>query len=53
MPETSAIFLPKGISDHCPTKVTVREIRPKIRRQFQYCNVWGLHPTFLDVVEIG
>lgn len=48
MPETRAIFLPKEISDHFPANVKVRGTKTKIMRQFQYSNVWRVHPAVLD-----
>lgn len=52
MPETREIFLPKEISDHFLAKVKVRGTKTKITRQFQYSNVWRLHPTVLDDMKI-
>nr|XP_009594786.1 uncharacterized protein LOC104091210 [Nicotiana tomentosiformis] len=48
MPDCKAIFLPEGISDHCP----VNE-RHRGRKPFKFCNVWTQHPQYLEQVERG
>lgn len=53
MPSSKNIFLPEGISDHCPAKVTLAEKRHRGSKACQYCNVWGQHPQFLNVVRAG
>ncbi|KAH0695976.1 hypothetical protein KY289_013458 [Solanum tuberosum] len=51
MPSCRAMYLPEGISDHCPAKITwmTEELREK--KQFHYCNVWAQHPNFTRVVH--
>lgn len=53
MPNCAARFLPEGISDHCPAKVFLTNERHRVRRSFQYCNVWSQHPQFLSIVSEG
>lgn len=53
MPDTKAIFLPEGINNHCPAKMTLEKIESRLKRQFKYCNVQTLHPEFLKLVEVG
>ncbi|KAK6783021.1 hypothetical protein RDI58_020817 [Solanum bulbocastanum] len=50
MPSCKAIFLPEGISDHCPAKITL-SYSLMIKRFFQFCNVWAQHPQFLTIVK--
>ncbi|KAH0636375.1 hypothetical protein KY289_036290 [Solanum tuberosum] len=52
MPSCRALFLPEGISDHCPARVTLSEIC-KTRKAFQFCNVWTKHPQFQATVQEG
>ncbi|KAH0698625.1 hypothetical protein KY284_012840 [Solanum tuberosum] len=51
MPSCRAMYLPEGISDHCPAKITwmTEELREK--KQFHYCNVWAQHPNFTRVIQ--
>jgi len=51
MPSCRVLYLPEGISDHCPAKITwmTEELREK--KQFHYCNVWAQHPNFTRVVQ--
>ncbi|KAH0723423.1 hypothetical protein KY289_006467 [Solanum tuberosum] len=52
MPSCRALFLPEGISDHCPARVTLSEIC-KTRKAFQFCNVWTKHPQLQATVQEG
>ncbi|KAG5586279.1 hypothetical protein H5410_046713 [Solanum commersonii] len=45
------IFLPEGISGHCPAKVKLEDESHTRRKAFQYCNAWGKHPQFQNVIE--
>nr|XP_009780318.1 PREDICTED: uncharacterized protein LOC104229377 [Nicotiana sylvestris] len=47
LPAQGNRFLAEGISDHCPAKVTFVEERQRIRRSFQFCNIWAKHPQFM------
>ncbi|XP_075080128.1 uncharacterized protein LOC142165484 [Nicotiana tabacum] len=53
MPECASRFLTEGINDHCPAKVTLVEERQKIRRTFQFCNIWAKHFQFMRIVKEG
>ncbi|KAG5629494.1 hypothetical protein H5410_001211 [Solanum commersonii] len=53
MPTSRTIFLPDGISDHCPDKVTLKDEIHRRQKAFQYCNAWGQHPQFQKVVKEG
>ncbi|XP_060182858.1 uncharacterized protein LOC132612786 [Lycium barbarum] len=53
MPSSRTIFLPEGVSDHCPAKVNLIEGRSRQQRSFLYCNVRGQHPQFLQLVKVG
>lgn len=52
MSSCKSIFLPEGISDHCPAKITLSEILTA-KRSFQFCNVWAQHPQFLTIMKEG
>lgn len=51
MPCYIANFLPEGISYHSPIKVEVLNADNKPRRPFKYCNIWAIHPSFMERVE--
>nr|XP_009600461.1 uncharacterized protein LOC104095915 [Nicotiana tomentosiformis] len=53
MPDCKAMFLPQGISDHCPVKIVLNNERHRGRKLFKFCNVWTQHPQFLEQVERG
>ncbi|KAH0652632.1 hypothetical protein KY289_030310 [Solanum tuberosum] len=53
MPSSKATFLPEGISDHCPIKITLTEERLRMQRSFLYCNAWGQAPQFQSLVKAG
>ncbi|KAM3200127.1 hypothetical protein P3L10_032488 [Capsicum annuum] len=50
MPDCNAIYLPEGISDHCPAKITLATDRKVQRKSFLYYNTWAYHPKFLEIV---
>nr|XP_016444822.1 PREDICTED: uncharacterized protein LOC107770069 [Nicotiana tabacum] len=51
MPPYIATFLPEGINDHCPVKISLLDSLPKAKKPFQLCNVWVNHPQFIERVE--
>ncbi|KAK6780205.1 hypothetical protein RDI58_022389 [Solanum bulbocastanum] len=53
MPSSRTNFLLEGISDHCPAKVTLEDDSHRRLKAFQYCNAWGQHPQFQNVVKEG
>ncbi|XP_060183173.1 uncharacterized protein LOC132613142 [Lycium barbarum] len=53
MPPCTAVNLPEGISDHCPIKLTLTGQNTRRKRAFQYFNVWGQHPSFMNTVRKG
>lgn len=48
-----AKYLPEGISNHCPVQITLEGERIRNKKFFQYCNVWGQHPQFRDIMKAG
>ncbi|XP_056698487.1 uncharacterized protein [Spinacia oleracea] len=50
-PDSLAQFLPEGLFDHCPAIVCAQKLLPSGKRPFQYFNMWGLDPSFLDRVK--
>nr|XP_016433102.1 PREDICTED: uncharacterized protein LOC107759635 [Nicotiana tabacum] len=53
MPACRAIFLPEGISDYRPAKVSLIEERRNFKKSFQFCNMWAQHPQFNAIVQEG
>ncbi|KAK4719178.1 hypothetical protein R3W88_017516 [Solanum pinnatisectum] len=53
MPTYMVRFLPEGISDHRPAKVSLIEERSRRRKSFQFCNECATHPQFLGIVTNG
>ncbi|KAG5589168.1 hypothetical protein H5410_039682, partial [Solanum commersonii] len=51
IPACNANYLPEGISEHCPIKVTFVEEGLNTNKLFQFCNVWAKHPLFIDKVQ--
>ncbi|KAH0784377.1 hypothetical protein KY290_003975 [Solanum tuberosum] len=50
MPSSKTTFLPEGVSDHCPIKITLTEERIRKQSSFLYCNAWGQAPQFQSLV---
>lgn len=46
-----ANFIPEGISDRSPMKLSQLSMPRRERRPFKFCNVWTSHPLFLDKVQ--
>ncbi|XP_060210448.1 uncharacterized protein LOC132637368 [Lycium barbarum] len=51
MPSCRAVYLAEGISDHFPARISLRKQATRVKRAFQYCNVWSQHPQFKDKVQ--
>ncbi|XP_060200824.1 uncharacterized protein LOC132629104 [Lycium barbarum] len=51
MPSCPARCLPEGISNHCPLKVCLTDERARTKKSFKFCNSWGQHPQFIDLVK--
>ncbi|XP_019233350.1 PREDICTED: uncharacterized protein LOC109213958 [Nicotiana attenuata] len=51
MPPYIATFLPEGINDHCPVKISLLDAPPKAKKAFQFCNVWVNYPQFIERVK--
>ncbi|XP_074318507.1 uncharacterized protein LOC141655320 [Silene latifolia] len=47
--QSSAQFLPPGISDHCPAVLTFHN-DPIPKKQFKFLNCWASHPDFSIIV---
>ncbi|XP_028117450.1 uncharacterized protein LOC114315081 [Camellia sinensis] len=50
-PESSASFLPSGISDHSPAVVNISETKTSFKKPFKYFDFWSKHPDFLNCVS--
>ncbi|XP_028063034.1 uncharacterized protein LOC114266352 [Camellia sinensis] len=50
-PESTASFLPPGISDHSPTVINISVTRCSFKKPFKCFDFWSQHPEFLNTVS--
>nr|XP_016492092.1 PREDICTED: uncharacterized protein LOC107811643 [Nicotiana tabacum] len=51
MPDFRDQFLPEGISDLCPVKLSNTNAPRRAKAAFKYCNVCSTHSNFLNIVH--
>ncbi|XP_074307728.1 uncharacterized protein LOC141642729 [Silene latifolia] len=50
-PDTSTMFHPEGIFDHCPCTMNMNPDRERKRGSFKYFNMWGKDSDFIKIVK--
>ncbi|XP_028099519.1 uncharacterized protein LOC114299048 [Camellia sinensis] len=50
-PESTASFLPSGISYHSPVVVNISVPKSSFKKPFKYFDFWSQHPEFLNTVS--
>lgn len=51
MPAYIANFLPEGISDHSPIRISMVNANSCRKKAFKFCNTWAQHPEFLSRID--
>ncbi|XP_074306230.1 uncharacterized protein LOC141641471 [Silene latifolia] len=50
-PDTSTVFHPEGLFDHCPCTITMCPVVERKKGSFKYFNIWSKDPEFVDIVK--
>lgn len=50
IPDYSAHFLPEGISNHYPIRISLINDPRRKKASFKFCNIWISHFKFLNLV---
>ncbi|XP_028119770.1 uncharacterized protein LOC114317256 [Camellia sinensis] len=50
-PESTAFFLPSGVSDHSPAMVNTSIAKTSFKKPFKFFDCWSKHPEFISTVS--
>ncbi|XP_074293471.1 uncharacterized protein LOC141620522 [Silene latifolia] len=50
-PDTTTVFHPEGLFDHCPCIINQSSVMERKKGCFRYFNMWGKDPEFLMTVQ--
>ncbi|XP_074299226.1 uncharacterized protein LOC141630284 [Silene latifolia] len=50
-PDTTIVFQPEGLFDHCPCTINLLHVLEKRKDSFKYFNMWGADFEFKDTIK--